>query len=351
MFLKSIFYFALIFFLGTFNFWSQTNVGCPNANFSMGNFSNWVGYTGSYSNPASSVGIVGGRHTIISAPGTDPFSCGGLQMIPPGSSSSARLGNSNTGAEAEKLTYNLLVSPQNALFIYKYATVLEDPGHPPNAQPVFEMRLLDAAGTQIGGNCGIYTVYAGQAGQNFQTCGGVKWLPWTVVGINLSAFIGTTVTIEFTTKDCDYSGHFGYAYVVADCMPLILDLDYCFGANQINISGPGGFQSYSWSNGPTTQSITVPAATALPNYTVTMQSFSNQGNCTVSLTAAAIPTTVQNNFTYTSACPWSPTQFNSTPTILPTTINGIVLANGGAASWFGILETVPPCLATTRQFI
>ena len=119
MFLKPIFYFALIVFLGTFNFWSQTNVGCPNANFSMGNFSNWVGYTGSYSNPAASVGIVGGRHTIISAPGVDPFSCGGLQMIPPGSSSSARLGNSNTGAEAEKLTYNLLVSPQNALFIYK----------------------------------------------------------------------------------------------------------------------------------------------------------------------------------------------------------------------------------------
>ena len=334
MFLKPIFYFALIVFFGTLSFWSQTNVGCPNANFSMGNFSNWVGYTGSYSNPASSAGIVGGRHTIISAPGVDPFSCGGLQMIPPGSSSSARLGNSGTGAEAEKLTYNLLVSPQNALFIYKYAAVLEDPGHPPNAQPVFEMRLLNAAGTQIGGNCGIYTVYAGQGGQNFQTCGGVKWLPWTVVGINLSAFIGTTVTIEFTTKDCDYSGHFGYAYVVADCMPLILDLDYCFGANQINISGPGGFQSYSWSNGPTTQSITIPAATALPNYTVTMQSFSNQGNCTVSLTAAAIPTTVQNNFTYTSACPWSPTQFNSTPTILPTTINGIVLANGGAASWF-----------------
>jgi PKD repeat protein len=65
-----------------------------------------------------------------------------------------------------------------------------------------------------------------------------------------------------------------------------------------------------------------------------MQSFSNQGNCTVSLTAQAIPTTVNNNFTVTQACPWSPTQFNSTPTILPTSINGVTLANGGAASWF-----------------
>ena len=313
---------------------SQNNAGCPNANFSMANFSNWVGYTGNYQNPAATMGIVNGRHTIITAQANDPFSCGGLPMIPPGSTSSARLGNSGTGAQGEQLRYTMMVTPQNSLFIYKYACVLEDPGHPPNAQPVFQMRLLDQAGAQIGGNCGQYTVYAGQPGQNFQTCGGVKWLPWTIVGVNLTAYQGQTVTIEFTTKDCDYSGHFGYAYVVADCMPLILDLDYCFGANTINISGPAGFQSYNWSTGQNTQTISVPAATALPSYSVTMQSFSNQGNCTVSLTAQAIPTTVSNNFTVTQACPWSPTQFNSTPTILPTSINGVPLANGGAASWF-----------------
>lgn len=300
----------------------------------MANFTNWVGYTGNYQNPASAIGIVNGRHTIISAQGTDPFSCGGLQMIPTGSNSSARLGNSSTGAQGEQLRYSMNVTPQNALFIYKYACVLEDPGHPPNAQPVFQMRLLDQNGVQIGGNCGQYTVYAGQPGQNFQTCGGVKWLPWTIVGVNLTTYIGQTVTIEFTTKDCDYSGHFGYAYVVADCMPLVLDLDYCFGANTINIAGPAGFQSYNWSSGQNTQAIMVPAATALPSYTVTMQSFSNQGNCTVALTAQAIPTTVTNNFTVTQACPWSPTQFNSTPIILPTSINGVTLPNGGAASWY-----------------
>jgi len=334
---KSITKLATLLFL--LSFWyspiiAQNNAGCPNANLSMGNFNNWQGFTGTYANPAATPGIVAGRHTIMTGPGTDPFSCGGLPIVPPGSTTSARLGNSGTGAQGEQLRYSMTVTPQNALFIYKYACVLEDPGHPPNAQPVFQMRLLDQSGNQIGGNCGVYTVYAGQAGQNFQICGGVKWLPWTIVGVNLTAYTGQTVTVEFTTKDCDYSGHFGYAYVVAECMPLILDLDYCFGANVINISGPAGFQSYSWSSGQNTQSISVPAAQAQPNYTVTMQSFSNQGNCTVSLTAQAIPTTVSNNFTVTQACPWSPTQFTSTPTILPTTINGVTLANGGAASWF-----------------
>jgi hypothetical protein len=114
------------------------------------------------------------------------------------------------------------------------------------------------------GNTSNNTVYAGQGGQNFQNCGSVKWLPWTIVGVNLTAYMGTNVTVEFTTKDCNYGGHFGYAYVVADCMPLVLDLDYCFGSPNINIAGPSGFQSYSWSNGANTQAISVPAATALP---------------------------------------------------------------------------------------
>jgi gliding motility-associated-like protein len=328
-----VFYSLLLLLFSSFFGFAQNNVGCPNANFSSGNFANWQGYTGNYANPASAVGIVNGRHTIISTPGIDPNTCGGLQMIPPGSIRSARLGNQSTGAQGERLTYTINVTAQNSLFIYKYAVVLQDPGHSPAQQPVFQMRLLNQNGTQIGGNCGQYSVYSGQPGQNFQTCSNRKWLPWTIVGINLQAYIGQNVTIEFTTKDCSLSGHYGYAYVVADCMPLTLDLDYCFGSPNINISGPAGFQSYNWSNGANTQSISVPAATAAPSYTVTMQSFSNQGNCTVALTASAIPTTVQSNFTYTAACPWTPMQFNSTPTILPNAINGVILANGGASSW------------------
>jgi gliding motility-associated-like protein len=326
-------YFLVFLVISTIYAVAQNNAGCPNANFSSSNFANWQGYTGNYTNPASAFGIVNGRHTIITTPGIDPNTCGGLQLIPPGSTRSARLGNQSTGAQGERLTYTLNVTAQNSLFIYKYACVLQDPGHSPAQQPVFQMRLLNQNGTQIGGNCGAYTVYAGQPGQNFQTCGSVKWLPWTIVGVNLQAYIGQNVTIEFTTKDCSLSGHYGYAYVVADCMPLTLDLDYCFGSPTINISGPAGFQSYNWSNGANTQSISVPAATAAPSYTVTMQSFSNQGSCTVALTASAIPTTVQSNFTHTSACPWAPMQFNSTPTILPNTINGVALANGGASSW------------------
>lgn len=63
-------------------------------------------------------------------------------MIPPGSTRSARLGNQSTGAQGERLTYTINVTAQNSQFIYKYAVVLQDPGHSPAQQPVFQMRLL-----------------------------------------------------------------------------------------------------------------------------------------------------------------------------------------------------------------
>ena len=122
--LRHLFYSFLILVLAQFNAIAQNNAGCPNANLSMGNFTNWQGYTGNYANPAATMGIVAGRHTIMTGAGTDPFSCGGLPLVPPGSTSSARLGNSGTGAQGEQLRYTMTVSPQNALFIYKYASYL-----------------------------------------------------------------------------------------------------------------------------------------------------------------------------------------------------------------------------------
>lgn len=298
--------------------------GCPNADFSQGNFNFWTGYTGYYSNPGQTPGIVPGRQTIITTQGVDPYSCGGLNMIPPGATTSCRLGNSNTGAEAERLRYQMTVGTDNALFVYKYAVVLENPDdHLPTEQPEFDVRILDQAGNQIGGSCGIYTVYAGQPGQNFQVCGGVTWLPWTVVGMDLSPFMGQTVMVEFTTKDCSLSGHFGYAYVSAQCLPLLLDVAYCEGSSNVTITAPQGFQSYSWNpGGATTQSIALNNPTIGSTYTCTLTTFSNQGNCTVALSAIVVPTSVHSGFTFTQACTNVPIQFTDTSTVANGTISG-----------------------------
>lgn len=301
--------FISLFFNGT-NFAQNS---CPNSDFSQGSFSSWEGYTGTYSNPGQLLGVVGGQHTIITTAGIDPFTCGGLSTLPPGGTSCARLGNSNTGAQGERLRYQITVTADNALFVYKYAVVLEDAGHSPAEQPEFTVRILDQSDIQIGGSCGIYTVYGGQPGQNFQSCGSVTWLPWTVVGVDLTPFIGQNVQVEFSTKDCNQGGHFGYAYVAAECLPLLIDVAYCEGSNSVTLTAPPGFQSYLWSpGGQTTQSITEMNPTLGAMYNCSVTSFSNQGSCTVSLAAQVFPTDVFAGFTLSPACQNVPVQFTDT---------------------------------------
>lgn len=296
-------------------FFAQQN-SCPNVDLSQGNFTNWDGYTGSYYSPGTTFGIVNGRHTIISQQGTDPNTCNQLSLIPPGHNKSIKLGNPSTGAQAEQLVYSIQVTPQSSLFIYKYAVVLENPGHIPAQQPKFETNILNALGMPIGGGCGTYTVYGGQPGQNFQQCGSRTWLPWTTVGLDLTPYMGQTIQIEFTTWDCAQGAHFGYAYLAAECLPLSIDVNYCGGNQPLILTAPSGFQSYIWQPGNLSgQQVTVNNPPQNQTYTCTMTTYSNQGTCAVDLSVQASPTLVQSNFTYTAGCENEPITFQATSTV------------------------------------
>lgn len=190
-------------------------VGCPNANFSEGNFNNWIGFIGGFGMPNMFPGINARNHQIIETSYPDPNTCNNLLSIPEGELFSAKLGNEFGGAESESLSYNIFVTPENSLFIYKYAVVLQDPGHSSNEQPGFSVRIMDNTNfpsTQITENCGIYEVFSGQSGQDFQTCENIKWLPWKTIALNLTPYLGRNLTIEFVTRDCAYDLHYGYAY-------------------------------------------------------------------------------------------------------------------------------------------
>ena len=56
----------------------------------------------------------------MTGPGTDPFTLGQLTVIAPGGQYSARLGNSNSGSQAEQLIYSFNVSGTNEIFIYRF---------------------------------------------------------------------------------------------------------------------------------------------------------------------------------------------------------------------------------------
>ena len=201
----------------------QSQSSCTNSDFELGNFTGWTGELGSCC-PISTTPsvIVSGRHTIMSGTATDPNTCNNVPVVAPGGTYSARLGNANNGRQAEKLTYTIpVVDASNALFIYKYAVVLQDPSHTAVDQPRFELKILNASGQVIDPVCGYYLVVADDNIPGFQNCGSVVYKNWTTVGIDLTPYIGQQISLVFATGDCDLGGHYGYAYLDAYCTCLL----------------------------------------------------------------------------------------------------------------------------------
>lgn len=308
--------FILVMALFLYALFGTAQSTCPNADFESGNFSNWTGYRGSCCPiVANTPGIVNGRHTIMSGGGMDPFSNGTVPVVAPGGTYSARLGNSNVNAQAERLTYSFLVDASNALFIYRYAVVFEDPNHTAADQPRFQINVYDQGGAAI--PCGTYEVVSSADIPGFETyvtpVGDViHYTNWTSVAIDLTAYIGQTVTIDFAVGDCEQGGHFGYAYLDASCGPLEIASDLCQTDQTATMSAPLGFAHYLWSTGDTTATVTVPNPTVGTTYTVTITSFTG---CVVELDILLQPTIIVADIAQSSPCQ-STTLFSDATTVL-----------------------------------
>jgi gliding motility-associated-like protein len=276
--------------------WGQDD--CPNIDLSQGNFNAWQCFTGwccDISTPT--IGMVPGRHTIMGGGGFAPWTCNTVPVIPPGYAFSARIGNDNTGAEAERISYTVDVTEQSTLLIYKYAVVLEDPGHSSFEQPRFLARVTDQNGNVI--TCTVYQVAASQNLPGFQSCGGVVYQNWTTVGVDVSDYLGQQVTLEFATGDCALGGHFGLAYVVAECRPLQLESRYCVGSDNVaTIAAPDGF-TYLWSTGETSQEIQI--TNPVEGQVVSCQITSVTG-CQAYLESVMTPSSTIANFNPTVPC-------------------------------------------------
>jgi PKD repeat protein len=246
-------------------------------------------------------------------PATDPNTCNNLQITPAVVGGYVcQLGNSNTGAETEQLVYPLQVDSNNALFVYHYAVVLQDPNHSAPEQPNFRIRALDSLGNVIDSICGSYYVQSAANIPGFQSCGTTRWKDWTTVGINLAAYIGHPVSLEFTTADCSQGGHYGYAYLDCYCISMAIQTEFCIGANQVVLTAPLGFTGYLWSNGETTQVATI--NNPIIGQQVTCQLTTVQ-NCSLTLTTTLQSTIISPAFVY-DANPCNTTlQFTDSSTI------------------------------------
>ncbi|MBQ2488484.1 MAG: T9SS type A sorting domain-containing protein [Bacteroidales bacterium] len=68
--------------------------------------------------------------------------------------------------------------------------------------------------------------------------------------MDLRPYIGQKLELIFFASDCGQSttGHFGYAYVVAECRPAKIDVQYCSSDKIARLSAPDGFVSYVWTD-------------------------------------------------------------------------------------------------------
>lgn len=269
--------FTLLLLLGlSFSARAQVGLCPPNLDFENGNFFGWECRYGITDNglPLPGVGPVDGRHTIISeaTAGTDIY--GGFpELCPNGSGYSVKLGNNGTGKQMESLSYTYTIPSTLTIFsmIFHYAVVIQDPisNHTEPQKPRFRARITDLS-TNSSIPCVDFDFTADSAPGGFQLSPlGTPQVPiyyknWTPITVNLNAYIGRTIKLEFITNDCTQGAHFGYAYVDVNtnCNGAIAGTNICQGESSINLSAPFGFASYEWYGDPsfgtvvaTTQSL------------------------------------------------------------------------------------------------
>ncbi|MCV2485033.1 gliding motility-associated C-terminal domain-containing protein [Flavobacterium sp. SH_e] len=309
MMIKNYYFLFLFFIVNLINAQS----GCFNVDFSEANFDGWRPFYGSRENPSANKGQNIDHHMIMDVGVTDEHVavCGGeLFTVPPGETYSARLGNDKGGNEAERLVYDINVTEDNNLFIYKYAVVLEDGGHEKDAQPNFEVKIVDEKGFEIDPLCGVYRVSSGEPNQNANVCGEIYWTQWNTVGINLANYVGKKVSIEFTTKDCGFQVHFGYAYISAKCSKLKINVGVCSDGNNFTLTAPTGFVSYLWTYkgqvvGTPSQTIDLPLADypAGSTFECLLTSFNNGNTCQSTIQATlSSPTVITPDFAISKPC-------------------------------------------------
>lgn len=303
------------------------NAYCPNAGFEQLNFTNWTGGYGtvatgavgagqpSYTqtsptivNPAgNNVGLTNtaNYHTIMTTPATnsvypncvgwDSIACKvvGTQTVseipvvnPFGGPASVRLNGANANYRASKVNYNMTLNPNNKSFSVSYALVLYSGGHNPNEQPYFSVKVTDQNGNPVPG-CSVYTVTINSQMTNTAsplydpswTASAIGWQPsdvfyrkWSTYAFDFSNYPAvTSVNVEFYVGGCSQGGHWGYAYVDAECSQGGAVASFCAGSNTSVLTAPAGYNTYQWvgpsgpisvANGGNTGTATISPVTA-----------------------------------------------------------------------------------------
>lgn len=177
-----------------------------------------------------------GTGTVAGATAANPHISGGLA-----GTKVIRLNNMLNGDYSiTKLSKTIFVSPANVLFQYAFISLMA-PGHGCCDAGTMSVRLNNTSVNPPMPVCGAFSMPApstactASTGIAFYNAGtGTPYNPgtywniyhhWKVFNIDLSAYLGQSVTIEVIVSDCNAGGHFGYLYFDAQCGPMNIRVD------------------------------------------------------------------------------------------------------------------------------
>ncbi|MBL7921605.1 MAG: gliding motility-associated C-terminal domain-containing protein [Bacteroidia bacterium] len=235
--------------------------------------------------------VISGVYPIYSVFGTNPNAGNTANPTIPNmfGNNFIRINSNLNNYSIAKLSKTFLVTSSNALFQFAFISVFST-GHTCCDAGAFQINLTNAtANTVI--PCPNFTVSApstqcAQSGSNlpqyfnapagtpYAGSGSLVFNKWKVSSIDLTAYIGQSITIDVVASDCTASGHYGYVYFDAQCGPMTIigngqpfaagtpsiTLPTC-GSSGATIVAPGGLGPYSWAGPGVGPPFTTPAYT------------------------------------------------------------------------------------------
>jgi hypothetical protein len=198
-----------------------------------------------------------------------------------------RLNSSLNNYSIERATKTYVVNSNNSNFEFAFATVFAT-GHSCCGGGLFQV-LVTVNGSTIA--CPSFSVagpsnacttvtpmqfYLPGSGIPWSGSGAYAFSKWKTTSLDLSAYIGSTVTVQFLASDCTAGGHYGYTYLdtrfsgmnlIANGDPFSIAgptaaVNSC-GASNFTLIAPPGQGPYSWNSGQ----IPIPSNLTVPNYT------------------------------------------------------------------------------------
>ncbi len=258
---------SFLFFLT--NYVRSQQVDCANIGFETGTTMGWILSNGAVDTTGKKLiyknetpGTVASRHLITNlSDGFDPkITNDKIPMVAPGSKHSIRLGTnfSRGGGTFDRIKTSFVVTPDNTLFQYQFAVVLQnDNTHLDYQKSGFSIEITDSNNQALSCNFFGVQLQRGGTSQGFKTQGDIEYKNWTTGAIDLRNYIGKTINIEVTAHGCTGREHYGYAYFDAQCLKTEIKIaSLCPDEDgYMTVIAPEGFGSYLWNNGANTSRI------------------------------------------------------------------------------------------------